>query len=321
MTQENLPADNFTEVLSPPTEAKRWDYEKSVKRVHTHVNRWKKVTEDIARELYAACKVLSREGGSGANQYKSGTGANAPDAKTWADYCEEIGSTKSTVNRWLKRWFGKHPSEWDTIDGFNHARKLIEQDGMDRKKAGQELEKYAAEKGLIHFSKSKQEKIFSAVQQAPEDIKDKISTGEMPFNKGYDQHAKKRVPVSTQKRKKHKKQQAEKGYSQYQLTGLRKRCRDLDRITDMMDAFMDDEDVNACWVLPNNSNGNGRKAYFDTAKKIVSAEEYELVVAIKTKLDRFGTTRAAFNKFTQDLHKPFLNYACKLPADHAREED
>lgn len=32
------------------------------------------------------------------------TGTNAP-VKTWSKYCQEIGSSKQVINRWLKQWF------------------------------------------------------------------------------------------------------------------------------------------------------------------------------------------------------------------------
>jgi hypothetical protein len=48
----------------------------------------------VAQELWIARKMLSREG------RLPKTGANAP-VRTWDAYCQDIGSTRSTVNRWL----------------------------------------------------------------------------------------------------------------------------------------------------------------------------------------------------------------------------
>lgn len=71
-----------------------WNYESSVKRVKGHIYKWKNLTEDIAKDLWVAREKLS--------SHYHRDGANAP---TWNDYCTEIGSTKSTVNRWISAWF------------------------------------------------------------------------------------------------------------------------------------------------------------------------------------------------------------------------
>ncbi|MFC1965718.1 hypothetical protein ACFLWI_02055 [Chloroflexota bacterium] len=59
------------------------------------VYKWKNVTEDIIDELRIARQMLSAQG------KRTDLDANAPKLPTWADYCEDIGVTKSTVNRWL----------------------------------------------------------------------------------------------------------------------------------------------------------------------------------------------------------------------------
>lgn len=78
----------------------REDYQKSVKRVSGLIYKWKNVTEELANELHIAREILSKEG----RPWPSVTGANAP-VKTWNQYCEDIGCNKSTVNRWLNRFF------------------------------------------------------------------------------------------------------------------------------------------------------------------------------------------------------------------------
>lgn len=47
---------------------------------------------------------------------KNNLGANAPKLPTWQQYCKEIGADKSTVNRWLTRWFGPQLTKKGIID-------------------------------------------------------------------------------------------------------------------------------------------------------------------------------------------------------------
>ena len=69
-------------------------YEESVAKVKTLVYKWKNVTQDIIDELKIARENL--------RDIRNTNGANAPLKTTWNDYCEAIGVTKSTVNRWLE---------------------------------------------------------------------------------------------------------------------------------------------------------------------------------------------------------------------------
>jgi N6-adenosine-specific RNA methylase IME4 len=74
-----------------------WNYEASVQRVKAFVYKWKNLTIDVAQELYVARERLS------SRYYRDG--ANAP---SWNQYCQEVGITKSTANRWLIQFY---PSE------------------------------------------------------------------------------------------------------------------------------------------------------------------------------------------------------------------
>jgi len=51
------------------------------------------LTEELFQELWIAREMLS--------SHYHRDGSNEP---TWAQYCKDIGSAKSTVNRWLQRW-------------------------------------------------------------------------------------------------------------------------------------------------------------------------------------------------------------------------
>jgi len=82
--------------LSKPQLPTNWQYETSIKFVSETIFKWKNLTVDVAQELWIAREVLSKVG---RNWNESS------DNKTWAEYCEEIGSSKQVVNRWLKRWF------------------------------------------------------------------------------------------------------------------------------------------------------------------------------------------------------------------------
>lgn len=53
------------------------------------------MTIELANELWVAREVLS-------SRYHRTDGTFVP---SWAGYCQEIGSSKRVVNRWLRRWF------------------------------------------------------------------------------------------------------------------------------------------------------------------------------------------------------------------------
>ena len=65
-----------------------WDYDKSVAVMATRYRTWKSLTIEMLTELYIAQSILSKP-----HSHKSG----------WGDYCEAIGISKSTANKWLRR--------------------------------------------------------------------------------------------------------------------------------------------------------------------------------------------------------------------------
>lgn len=72
---------------------KTWIYEESIAKVKVLVYKWNNVTQEIIDELQVARENL--------RDVRNVNGANAPLKLTWNDYCDAIGVTKSTVNRWL----------------------------------------------------------------------------------------------------------------------------------------------------------------------------------------------------------------------------
>jgi len=75
-----------------------WDYQESVESVKAKVYRWKKLTLEIIEELYIARQQLSKTG----VYYREGGTNDSP--KTWGGYCDDIGLSKRTVNRWLAKF-------------------------------------------------------------------------------------------------------------------------------------------------------------------------------------------------------------------------
>ena len=73
-----------------------WNYEDSVQQVKANVYRWGKLQVEILGELWTAREKLSQTG-----RPQSGT---LVPLKTWADYCEDIGLSKRTANRWLANY-------------------------------------------------------------------------------------------------------------------------------------------------------------------------------------------------------------------------
>lgn len=75
-----------------------WEYKISTKFVSDNIFKWKNLTEDVAKELWIAREMLSKQGAR--------TDLTSEQKfRGWAGYCEEIGSSKQVVNRWLKQWF------------------------------------------------------------------------------------------------------------------------------------------------------------------------------------------------------------------------
>ncbi len=84
----------------------KWDAEKSVKKLIPKIERWKKLTVEIARELFIAHEYLTTQKGQR-------TDPEAEDyiSYTWSDYCSEIGLSRQTAHNWLKRFIPAERSE------------------------------------------------------------------------------------------------------------------------------------------------------------------------------------------------------------------
>ena len=82
-------------LLKKPKVPEAWDYTESVKKTKAVIYNWKGLTKELATELWVAREKLS----------KVGRNWNNSSDKTWAQYCEDIGSSKQVVNRWIKQWF------------------------------------------------------------------------------------------------------------------------------------------------------------------------------------------------------------------------
>lgn len=72
-----------------------WNYDKSVSKVKQTVYKWKNLTTDLATELWIAREMLSSQGAR----------TDIKEKRTWSQYCEDIGSQKDVVNRWITRSF------------------------------------------------------------------------------------------------------------------------------------------------------------------------------------------------------------------------
>ena len=81
-----------------PTLPDDWNYDTSVEKTKTFFYKWKNLTNDILEELWVAREKLSSKGGYG--HHKGVLGTKVP--RTWSDYCEDIGTSRQVVNRWLK---------------------------------------------------------------------------------------------------------------------------------------------------------------------------------------------------------------------------
>jgi len=81
-------------ILEEPKIPTKWDYNQSVKKIKVLVYKWKNLTADVVNELYIAREILSRK-----QSYVANT------TFTWEGYCEDIGVDRSTVHRWINRYF------------------------------------------------------------------------------------------------------------------------------------------------------------------------------------------------------------------------
>lgn len=85
--------------LKKPKLPLRWDYDESVGRVKGFIYKWRDLTIEIAQELWIAREKLRAQG------KRTDLETKVSKSPTWTQYCEDIGSSKEVVNRWLHRWF------------------------------------------------------------------------------------------------------------------------------------------------------------------------------------------------------------------------
>jgi len=84
--------------LNKPSLPSSWSYDKSINNVKQFTYKWRDLTKDIAEELWIARSMLNSRG-------KRTDLTSDHLIRSWTKYCEEIGSSKGVVNKWLKQWF------------------------------------------------------------------------------------------------------------------------------------------------------------------------------------------------------------------------
>lgn len=92
MNLQNLP-------IPKPDLPTQWNYDESIQKVRAFAYRWNKLQEDspeILKELWIARQKLSVRTG---RPKKYGT--KVP-TYSWSGYCQDIGSSKQVVDRWLQ---------------------------------------------------------------------------------------------------------------------------------------------------------------------------------------------------------------------------
>ena len=108
--------NELVEIKGTPEIPDSWDYDSSVAITKPNLYKLKNLTLDIINELYIAREQLDGRKNNYGNQYANGK--NFPIAKTWSDYCEDIGITRRTANLWLEKYF----SPPEKVSGNGHIR-------------------------------------------------------------------------------------------------------------------------------------------------------------------------------------------------------
>jgi len=91
--------------LAKPLLPEEWNYSESVGKVTGFIYKWKHLTQEILNELWIAREMLSQPG----RPWPEEINGTLVPVKTWTDYCNEIGSQRQTVNRWLRQAFDPTP--------------------------------------------------------------------------------------------------------------------------------------------------------------------------------------------------------------------
>jgi len=81
-------------IFDKPKLSIKWDYRESVNKAKGLIFKWKNVTEELFNELWVAREKLP----------KVGRNWNKSSNKTWSGYCQDIGSSRQVINRWLRNW-------------------------------------------------------------------------------------------------------------------------------------------------------------------------------------------------------------------------
>ncbi|MDR2144607.1 MAG: hypothetical protein LBP29_09585 [Treponema sp.] len=103
----NVVAPNNTENAPRLTAiVARWNFDKAVERLRPKVRRWTAVTAELTRELYIAREYLNGQKG----QRKDPEAADYI-RYTWSDFCEAIGMSRQTANKYLNRFLPAELSE------------------------------------------------------------------------------------------------------------------------------------------------------------------------------------------------------------------
>jgi len=95
-----------------PTIPDNWDYEDSVKKVKAVIYKWNNMSQDVIDTLWIARQKLSI---SKSDAAKIMHGSKDP-CRNWTQYCDDIGSSKGVINKWLKLWYYKDDKYGKLLD-------------------------------------------------------------------------------------------------------------------------------------------------------------------------------------------------------------
>lgn len=93
---------NLIAVAQLPQIPPNWNYEESVAKVQPILYKWKSLTIELVTELWVAREILALYANG---QPRSAVGTFVPADKSWTTYCQEIGSSRQVINRWLAIFF------------------------------------------------------------------------------------------------------------------------------------------------------------------------------------------------------------------------
>jgi DNA modification methylase len=91
-----------------------WDYDTSVEKTKTFFYKWRNLHHSTLEELWIAREKLSVS----PQEARLVSRNESSMIRTWSDYCEEIGTSRQVVNRWLKEYF----MQPEKVSGNGHIR-------------------------------------------------------------------------------------------------------------------------------------------------------------------------------------------------------